>query len=159
MATYTADQAASTYPTFGTGPAGSLKVAYGSITSTETLADNDVINVCKVPAGATVLGGYVLANDIDTGTEELDIDIGWLANDDEIADLDGFGNFGVWSGDPVTDLIPVAGNYKPLQGVLLTAGPKTFTAETTISLDVNTNAATQAASWTVTAVVFYVFNA
>lgn len=157
MATYTADAAASTAPVYGTGPAGNLKVAYGSLTLSTTLAQNDVINVCKLPAGAVVLGGYVQAADLDTGTEALDIDIGWLANDDEAADPDGFGNLGVWTGDAVAGIKPEVGNYFPLGGVLFTAGPKAFTAETTISMDVNAAAGTYTAG-ILTVVIFYVYN-
>lgn len=158
MATLTSTQAAETFPTHGTGPAGSLKVAYGTYAFTDAgVGAGDVIELCKVPAGAVVLGGYALAGDLDTGTEALDIDIGWAATDDEAADPDGFGNFGVWTGDAITNLVPVAGNYKPLQGVLLTAGPKSFSAEATIEMVVNADAATPA-SGTITLVVFYVFN-
>ena len=157
MATYTATQAAAGFPVHGTGPSGDLKVAFGSLNLATALAADDVIELCKLPAGATVVGGYVMAADLDTGTEALDIDIGWLANDTEVADPDGFGNFGVWTGDTVTGIIPVAGHWKPLQGVLLTAGPKTFTAETKIAADVNAAAGTYAAG-VMTVVVHYVFN-
>jgi hypothetical protein len=38
--------------------------------------------------------------------------------------------------------VPVAGIWIPLQGVLMSAGPKTFAAETIIQAVVNTDAAT-----------------
>ena len=159
MATLTANRAASTHATDGTGPAGTMKVAWGQYSFTDAgVGVGDVIEMCVVPNGATVLGGYVMAGDMDTGTEALDIDIGWAANDTEVADPDGFGNFGVWTGDVITNLVPVAGNWKPLQGVLLTAGPKTFTARTKIQLTVNADAATPASS-EITMCVFYVYNA
>lgn len=134
MATLTAARAASTFPVFSP-PHGSgiLCVAYGSYTLAANPTAADIIRFCKVPAKATVIGGYLMGADIDTGTETFDMDIGWEANADEVADPDGFGNFGVISGDVITELIPVAGIWRPLQGVLLTAGPKTFTQETYIS--------------------------
>lgn len=133
MATLTATRAAAGVPVAGHGFAGNLKVAYGVYTLAANPTIADIIQFCRVPKGATVLGGYLMGADIDTGTETFDMDIGWEANGDEIADPDGFGNFGVISGDVITELIPVAGIYRPLQGVLLTAGPKTFNAETIIS--------------------------
>lgn len=103
--------------------------AVGVFTITTALAQDDVIQMVRIPAGATVIGGYVRATDIDTGTEALDIDVGWAANGVETADEDGFGNLGVWTGDSNNDF--AFGN------VLWTAGPKFFTNETVIQLDVN----------------------
>ena len=157
MATLTATRAATTFPNAGTGPSGNLKVAYGQYSFTDTgVGASDVIEMCKVPAGAIVLGGYVMSGDLDTGAEALDIDVGWSATDDEVADPDGFGNFGLWTGDVVTSIIPVAGNWKPLQGVLLTAGPKTFSADATLILTVNADSTTPA-SGELTMVAFYVY--
>lgn len=133
MATYQSDQAATGrafYPNVGSP--GVIR-ACGVFTITTALAPNDVIEMLRVPAGATVLGGYLRATDIDTGTETLDIDIGWAANGVDAADEDGFGNLGVWTGDSNNDFT--------LGNVLWTAGPKTFGAETVIQLDVNAAAA------------------
>lgn len=106
-------------------------------TITTALAQDDVVDMLLLPAGATVVGGFLRANDIDTGTEALDIDVGWAANGVDSADPDGFGNLGVWSGDAITDLRPEAGIFYPLGGVLNSTGPKTFTVETKLQLDVN----------------------
>jgi len=97
-----------------------------------------------VPAGATVIGGWIYAPDLDTdSTETLNMDIGWQGNGVEAADPDGFGNLGVLVGD-VT-----AGNSSrivslliPLQGVLQVTGPQTFTRETLIEMVCNVTAAT-----------------
>lgn len=142
MATLTAARAAANFPVAGHGFAGSLKVAWGTYTLAANPTAADIIRFCRVPAYATVVGGIFYGADIDTGTETLDIDIGWEDNGTDVADPDGFGNFGVLSGDVITELIPVAGIWRPLQGVLLTAGPKTFAAETIISGTVNAAAAT-----------------
>jgi len=143
MADITNIRAAADFPVFQSHASGLKCVAYG----TETLAANptadDILSMCKVPAGAVVLGGTLFADDLDTNaTETLDIDVGWAANADEVADPDGFGNFGVLTGDAVAEYKPVAGIIMPLQGVLLTAGPKTFTAETTIIITFIAAAAT-----------------
>jgi len=154
MATLTADRAASTFPTGGGGPAGVMHVAWGvySLAANPTAAD--IIEFCRVPAGATVIGGYVQAADLDTNaTEELDIDIGWAANGVDNADTDGFGNFGVLTGDASVHL-PVAGIYVPFANVIQSPGFKTFGAETTVIGTVNVDAAT-GGTGAIKVVVFY----
>jgi hypothetical protein len=133
MATLTAARASANFPVAGHGFGGNLKIAWGTYTLAANPTAADIIRFCRLPAYATVVGGLFYGADIDTGTETLDIDIGWEDNGTDAADPDGFGNFGVLSGDVITELIPVAGIWRPLQGVLLTAGPKTFAAETIIS--------------------------
>ena len=118
-----------------------MKAAWGTYTHASNLAAATVIEYCRVPKGATIIGGYWCATDLDTGTEELDIDIGWAANGDEIADTDGFGNLGTLTGD-VSVHLGVASIWIPFVGVLFTAGPKTFNAETVLQALVNTDAAT-----------------
>jgi hypothetical protein len=154
MATLTAARAASTFPVSAPVGGGVLCVAYGSYTLAANPTAADIIEFCRVPAGATVIGGYLQGADIDTGTEELDIDVGWAANGTESADPDGFGNFGVITGD-VSVHMAVAGIYLPLQGVLITTGPQTFTKETVIQGVVNVDAAT-GGTGILTLVVFYV---
>ena len=138
MATLTSARAAASFPVFSP-PHGSgvMCVAWGSYTFAVNPTAADMVRFCKLPAKATVIGGYIMGADLDTGTEALDIDIGWEATADEIADPDGFGNMGVLDGDAVSQIIPVAGIWRPLQGVLLTAGPKTFSAEASIIGTVN----------------------
>jgi hypothetical protein len=142
MATLTAARAHANFPVAGHGFGGNLKIAWGTYTLAANPTAADIIRFCRLPAYATVVGGVFYGADIDTGTETLDIDIGWEDNGTDAADPDGFGNFGVLSGDVITELIPVAGIWRPLQGVLLTAGPKTFAAETIISGTVVAAAAT-----------------
>lgn len=155
MATYTADQAASAAPASGHGFGGNMKVAVGTLELGTALAADDVLKFCKVPANAVVVGGYLMGDDLDTNaTETLDIDIGWAANGTEAADPDGFGNFGVITGDAVTGLKPETAIYLPLLGKLATDGPQKFSAETTIQGDVNAAAAT-GGTGTLTLVVQY----
>lgn len=152
IGTVIATRAASGFPVAGGGVAGDCKVAWGTYDIAAATADGDIIKLCKVPKGATVLGGWLIGEDIDTGTEAWDADFGWAANGDEVADPDGFGNFGVISGDAVDG--GEVGAYRTLGGVLRADGPKTFNAETTLQLEVNT-AANAGAVGRVTAVVFY----
>lgn len=146
-------RAASTFPVYKPSGAGQLCVAYGSYTHASNLAATTLIEYCRVPKGATVVGGFWYSDDLDTGTEELDIDLGWAANGVDAVDTDGFGNLGVLTGD-VSVHVPVAGNWIPLQGVLMSAGPKTFGAETVITALVNVDAATGGTGVS-TMVVFY----
>ncbi len=141
--TFTSKRAKTGFPASSLGMGGSLKIASGSINITANPTAGDIYEFCKVPAGAVVTGGYILGPDLDTNaTETLDMDIGWKATADEITDTDGFGNLGVWTGDVTADLKPVVGIRYPLQGVLLTAGPKLFTAEAVIQAYCNVTAAT-----------------
>lgn len=132
MTTFTAARAASTYPVGGAGPANLLHVAWGVYDIATNPVAADIYEFCKLPAGAIVIGGFVQAVDLDTNaTETLDFDVGWAANAAEAADPDGFGNFGVQTGDASVHL-PVAGIYLPFAGIIQSAGFKTFTAETKI---------------------------
>ena len=155
MATLTAARAAAAFPVAGASAKGVLQVAYGNYNITTALSQNDVIRFCRIPANATIIGGYVQAKDIDTGTEAFDFDIGWEANGTEAADPDGLGNFGVWTGDAVTDLRPETGVFFPLGGTLFTSGPQSFTAETIISGTCNA-AANAGGTGNITVVVFFV---
>lgn len=152
IGTVTATRAAVGFPVAAGGSAGQALVAWGTYDIAAATADGDIIKLCRVPKGATVLGGWIIGEDIDTGTEAWDADFGWAANGDEIADPDGFGNFGVLSGDAIDG--NEVGIYRPLGGVLRGDGPKTFNAETVLQLEVNT-AANAGAVGRVTAVVFY----
>ncbi len=155
--TLTTTRAAATFPVFQGGGAGVVCAAHGSYNIAAAVEDDDIFQMCRVPAGATVIGGMVYADDIDTGTEALDMDIGWAANGSDAADPDGFGNLGTWTGDAITDWKPVAGNMFPFQGVLLTAGPKTFVNETIIQVEANT-ASNAGHTGMLTVVVYYLVN-
>lgn len=134
IGTVTAARAATGKPVAAGGSAGQVLVAWGTYNIAAVTAAADVIQLCRVPKGATVIGGWLIGEDIDTGTETWDADFGWAANGDEIADPDGFGNFGVISGDAIDG--NEVGIFRQLGGVLRTAGPKTFNAETLLQLTV-----------------------
>lgn len=152
IGTVIADRAQATFPVGSGGPAGVLHVAWGTYNIAAVTAAADVIKFCRLPAGATVVDGRLYGADIDTGTEAWDMDIGWEANGDEIADPDGFGNFGVISGDALDG--GEVGVERQFGGVLRTAGPKTFNRETIISGTV-VAAANAGGTGRVTCVVYY----
>jgi len=152
--TLTATRAASTFPVAGDGMAGNLKVATGTYELAANVEDGDIFEMCKVPANAVVVMGWVYGDDLDTGTEALDMDVGWAANGTDAADPDGFGNLGVWTGDAVAGIKPEVGIHYPFSGVLYTGGPKKFAAETTIQVEANV-AANAGGTGTLTVVVLY----
>lgn len=141
MATLTAARASATQPVYAPMGGGTLAVAWGKITLGANPTAGDIIEFVRLPRGSVVVGGYLRGDDLDTGTEELDIDIGWAANGVESADADGFGNLGVLSGDAITDWKPEVSLFMPLNGVLKD-GPVSFSAETVVQGVVNVDAAT-----------------
>ena len=146
MATFTSVQAAAgrAYAPLSASPA--VCSAYGEISVTANPVAADIYDMVRLPAGATVIGGYFYADDIDTNaTETLDLDLGWAGNGNEALDADGFGNMGVLDGDAITGLKPEVGTFRPLGGVLFTTGPQTFTRETMIQVTCVATAATFAA--------------
>lgn len=150
--TTTGTRAASGFPSFTPNGSGYLCAAYGTAAISSNVVVNDIWKLCKLPAGAVVLGGAFWASDMDTGTETLDLDVGWADNGSEAADPDGLCNSGVLSGDAITDFEAAGVNYRPFP---LTAGPITFTRETVIQVQANAVAATFA-SGTISVVVYYV---
>lgn len=149
MATTTGTRAAATFPAYKGLGAGNLCAAYGShdFGANPTIAD--VIEVCKVPAGAVILGGYLRLEDIDSNaTETLDLDVGTSA------DPDAFLNGGVRTGDAVTDYLPEGGALIPFHATLKD-GVVSATLDTVIQITVVAAAATFAAG-TATVVVHYV---
>lgn len=134
--TLTATRGASTFPVFKGPGGGVVCFAYGVYEIGAAVEDGDIFEMCRVPKGALVIDGFVRADDIDTGTEALDMDIGWAGNGTDTADPDGFGNLGVWTGDATTDVKPETQVWFPFNGVLKD-GPKEFAAETVIQLEAN----------------------
>lgn len=154
MATFTATRADATFPVAGPGDAGSAKMAFGTIAISANPVAGDIYEMCTIPRGAVVTGGYLMASDIDTNTTEtLDMDLGWAANGVEAADSAGLGDLGVWTGD-ATGTKPEVGSYFAAAGVLLTAGPVSFSKKTTIQVECVATAATFAAGQ-LTVVIFY----
>ena len=155
MATLISSRAASTVAPFTGLGAGNACVAYGHYDLAANPTAADIIQLCRLPKGAVVLGGWVSIEDIDTNaTEEVDIDLGFAGNGVDTADPDAFGNFDVLTGDAVAGYTIVAGSHLPLRGVL-TNGPLTLGAETIVQAVVNVDSATFTAG-TIFVVIFYV---
>lgn len=167
--TLTANQAASTAIPFGHGLAGTVKAAFGKYSVAANVEDGDIFEMCKLPKNALVLGGAFYSGDMDTGTEALDLDVGYAANGGGSATLTtfdgtewtntagsaaptGFVNGGVLSGDAITDLIAAGSNIRIFP---MTTGPMYFSEATTVQVEANTAAATFAAG-TIYVCVFYI---
>lgn len=127
----------STFPMAAFG-GGVVNQAYGGYTFSATPSSGDVLKLFYLPA-CKVFDGALRGQDLDTGTETLDCDVGTPD------DTDAFGNFGVITGDVVTELKPEVGIYLPFGG-LLRAGPVSLTAaSTSVILTFNAAPATFAA--------------
>ncbi len=156
MTEFTSVRAAASFPAYQAHGGGALCVAYGHWDVSVEPVPADIYNMCKVPAGAVILGGFLRGEAIDghADADTIDLDVGYAANGAVVADPDAFGNFGVRTGDAVTDVLPEGGVLLNLHGTLKD-GPVAFTAETKITVTFVDDAATFAAG-TVTVVVFYV---
>lgn len=158
MTTFTAARAASTFPVAKPAVGGVMCVAWGTIEVTANPVASDFYALARVPAGATVVGGQIFSDDLDTNaTETLDLDIGWLDNGADGANLNGFGNLGVEGTDTLAGIKSEAGYNYQFGGKLITDGPQTFTRETVIGVNTVATAATFAAG-TLSLVVYYVVN-
>ena len=155
MATFTATRAASTFPVAKGPGGGALAVAYGQLEVSANPVASDVYEMCRVPKGAVVVGGWIRSDDLDTNAAEtLDLDVGWAANGVDVADPDGFGNLGVMGTDTVAGVKAEAGYNYAFGGKLITDWPVTFGAETIITVNCVATAATFAAG-TLSCVVYY----
>jgi hypothetical protein len=157
MATLTATKAKTRAVRPAVGAAGNMKAQFETYTLSANVTAADILEMFWLPANATVIGGWLYADDIDTGIETLDIDVGFAGNGVDTADPDAFGNFGVLTGDAVTGIKPETGTSMPLGGLLITAGPQKFTVPTKIQLVFNVAAATFA-SGEISLVMYYVVN-
>lgn len=155
--TLTSVRGATTFPIAQPVLAGVLCCATGTYELAANVEDGDIFEMCRIPAGAVVVDGVMYGDDIDTGTETLDLDVGWAANGDQAADPDGFGNFGVITGDVVAGYKPEVSIRLPFGGVLRLGGPLLFTKETTIQIEANA-AANAGGTGTLTLVVHYIMD-
>lgn len=156
MATFTAARAASTFPVFSPPHGGGqLCCAWGTIEVAANPVAADIYQMCKLPKGAVVHGGWITSDDLDTNaTETLDLDIGWADNGVDAADPDGLGNLGVMGTDTVAGIKVENGYQYPLGGTLITNPPLAFGAETMIQITCVATAATFAAG-TLNLRIFY----
>lgn len=166
--TLTGARAASTFPPRGHGYTGGQNY-WGSYSIAANVEDGDIFELFKTPSGSMgclVLGGWLSAADLDTGTEALDMDLGWAANGTAAAGTwtapwgttytdsgytaspTGLINTGIWTGDAITDLKPAGSIWMPI----VLPVPLYFAKPTMIQLEANVAAATFAAG-SVTAVL------
>jgi len=148
MTVFIGDNAAASFPIRKHHVAGALMVAYGTYEVTINPVAADTYELCKVPAGATILDGKFYCDDLDTGAETMDLDVGWKANGGsgtyDAVDADGFANLGVLLGDVAApNLATVAGLIYNLAGPHFGNGDfPTFTRDTIIQVTANVAAAT-----------------
>lgn len=83
---------------------------YGVYEIGTALSGADIVTMLRVPANYTVLGGWLMGDDLDTGTETLELDVGISG------DATKFLNSGVISGDAVAGFKPETGILLPLFG-------------------------------------------
>lgn len=160
--TLTSARAASGVQPFKTHGDGLVCCARGTYEVAAQVEDGDIFEMCKVPAGAVILAAFLYADDLDTGTEVLDMDVGWAANGGsgtyDSADPDGLGDLGAWLGDASTlpNIFNGTGTMMVLPSPHFGNGDLPFfTKETTIQVEANTPANTFAAG-AMTVVVLYV---
>lgn len=167
MATVDSNQYSNSVPA-GHGLQGNVKAWFGKYTYTSAPSTNDLINICKLPKNCLTLWGFLATDDIDTGTETLDIDIGFTANGggaatltisdgttytnnlDGVATATAFVNGGVMTGDAITDLMPAGTNWRPF---IHGTGPKFFSEETVVQAKI-TAAANAGGTGTVYVCIF-----
>lgn len=150
-------RAASDFPLFTGRGGGNVKCAYGIYEIAAALDAASTIEICHLPKGAIVLGGYLFSDDIDTGTEALELDVGTKTkgtdHGDASEDDDAFHDSGVVSGAAVTDHVPATGQVLHHFNKF-GSGPKTLTVDTTVYINV-TAAADAGGTGTVGAIVNY----
>lgn len=151
MATFTGSRAAGSFPAPSIGHATAGLDIWGFINVAANPADGDLYKLAKIPARTIIFGGWFAGDDIDTGTEAMDIDLGWAANGltsaetiklsdgdthtdvGNAASVAGFVNSGVLSGDGITDLTAAGKFWRPI----FFGKPIYFGAETTIQAEAN----------------------
>jgi hypothetical protein len=166
MATVSTNQYTGLQPA-GHGLQGNVKAWYGKYTYSAAPSANDLLNLFKLPKNCLTLWGFIATDDIDTGTETLDIDVGFTANGGGSAtvtlhegttytnaagsaDAVGFVNGGVFTGDAIVDLAPAGTNWRPFMHA---TGPKFFSEETVVQAKI-TAAANAGGTGTVYVCIF-----
>lgn len=121
VSTKAAAQLAETVPVVRP-PFGSVFVEHETVEVGSIQSLNDTIDFFYIPGDAIIVGGHLLADDLDTGAETLEIDVGYTASGGiATADPDALINSGVLTGDELV-VGGVAGNFRPLNGLMVTGG-------------------------------------
>jgi hypothetical protein len=137
--TYTSTYAASTYFASGHGMGDNLKAKTGSYALTGALVLDDIIQMVRIPAGATVLDVTMKVPDLDTGgSPAITLDVGYGGDDD------------YWI---AASTVGQAGGF--VRATATTTIPLTFTESDTIDIHVDTAPATGATTGTLYLTVYY----
>lgn len=120
--------------------------------------DGDIFELGYIPKNSMVVGGWIAVDDIDTGTEAIDIDVGWAAagSSDTYTDPDtgvtytnsaasasatGLCNTGVLTGDGSGEVYAAGTSFR----WMVFPDPLYFSEQTKIQLEANAAAGTFAA--------------
>lgn len=144
MATIISDQY--NRPNPGVGPGGDLKVLIGSHTFAAAASAADIVKMFVIPAGFTPLFGWLTGDDIDTGTETLELDVGVTGDTTKYLDS------GVISGDTIANEKITVGIKIPLQEDLMLVKPTEVTEDTDCIVTV-TAAANAGGTGTITVIL------
>ena len=144
-----------------------LKIWNGYYEIAANVEDGDIFELGHIPANSVVVACAFVADDLDTGTETLDMDVGWAANGTSAAatwkdpltgetltdagnaaSAAGLINSGVLTGDGIAELH--TGN----QRLQIYVDPKYFAADTKIQIEANA-AANAGGTGTVRVYLFY----
>ena len=136
MATHNSEQYNAGIATLGSGPAGTVKMLTGTLEIGTIHTIGDTVNFFVAPKGFTPVFGWLVGDDLDTGTEALEIDVGITG------DTTKYLNSGVITGDTIANEKITVGIKIPLQEDLMTVKPTPFTSNTTVIGTVTAAAAT-----------------
>ncbi|MEN8171420.1 MAG: hypothetical protein ABFS03_00920 [Chloroflexota bacterium] len=152
MANLNSDQYNNGLPNgIGVGDVGNLKVLMGSITLTAAQSAADTVTFFTAPEGFTPLSGMLIGDDIDTGTETYEFDIGVSGDTTKYLDS------GVITGDTIANEKITVGIKIPLQEDIMLVKPTAFTADTDI-IGTVTAAANAGGTGTLTLIMYGVYN-
>jgi len=166
----TAETLSNTYMTVGAahGLAKNLKIWHRKYEIAANVEAGDIFELGYLPKNSMVCGCVFVLDDIDTGTEALDMDVGWTANggasatfyDSETgvtytnaaatASATGFSNAGVLTGDGIAELH--TGN----QRIQFYPDPLFFSEKTKVQIEANVAANAFAAGTAGVYLIYYV---
>lgn len=133
--TYTSNYASSTYFAAGHGYGNDVKFATGSYAITAALVINDVIQMVKVPAGATVFDVLVVVPDLDSnGTPLVTLDVGYGGDPDYWVAASTAGQAGGLFRATAATGVPLAFTTEDTIDILVKAAPATSATTGTLYL-------------------------
>lgn len=165
-----AETLTNTYMTVGAahGLAKNLKIWHRKYEIAANVEDGDIFELGYIPANTMVCGCIFVLDDIDTGTEALDMDVGWAANgggsatyvdpdtgvtytnSGASASATGLCNAGVLTGDGLAE--SHTGNMR----IQFYPDPLYFSAQTKIQIEANVAANAFAAGTAAVYLIYYV---